>query len=145
MIGEGGLIVAQPRKSLLLAAMVVLTASLPGAAPPSGGSPLSGRVTSADGKTMEGVGVTTRESGKTFTTTVYTDETGRYAFPPALAEGRYSLWAQTVGFQRAVGEVALSRNTPTLHDFSLTPLKDFSAQLNGDELIASLPGDSPAD
>ena len=58
---------------------------------------LTGTVTSADGKPMEGVAVSARAADKTFTTTVYTEGNGRYSFP-ALAAGQYAIWAQAVGF-----------------------------------------------
>ena len=58
---------------------------------------LSGTVKSSDGKPLEGVGVSARSSGETFTTTVYTDESGRYSFP-AMGAGQYKVWAQAVGF-----------------------------------------------
>ena len=44
-------------------------------------SALSGSVKSSDGKPLEGVGVSARGASETFTTTVYTDESGRYSFP----------------------------------------------------------------
>ncbi len=61
---------------------------------------LSGTVKSSDGKPLEGVGVSARNAGETFTTTVYTDQSGRYFFPP-VSSGQYKVWAQAVGFETA--------------------------------------------
>src|SRR6202049_3777874 len=68
---------------------------------------LSGTVKSSDGKPLEGVGVSARNAGETFTTTVYTDQGGRYAFPPVNG-GQYKVWGQAVGFETATAEVGLS-------------------------------------
>src|SRR5665213_2477135 len=54
---------------------------------------LSGTVKSAEGKPLEGVGVSARGASDTFTTTVYTDESGKYYFPE-LSGGQYKIWAQ---------------------------------------------------
>src|ERR1700704_6789896 len=59
---------------------------------------LSGTVKSSDGKPLEGVGVSARNAGETFTTTVYTDQSGRYLFPP-VSSGQYKVWARAVGFE----------------------------------------------
>src|SRR5712692_11651684 len=68
---------------------------------------LSGTVKSSDGKPLEGVGVSARNTGETFTTSVYTDQTGRYFFPP-VSSGQYKIWAQAVGFETATTEVGLA-------------------------------------
>ena len=54
---------------------------------------LSGTVKSSDGKPLEGVGVSARNADETFTTTVYTDQAGRYFFPPLSARPIQSLGA----------------------------------------------------
>jgi len=56
---------------------------------------LSGTVKSSEGKPLEGVGVSARNAGETFTTTVYTDQSGRYFFPP-VSSGQ----VQTLGAGR---------------------------------------------
>src|SRR5437879_2964821 len=68
--------------------------------------PLSGAVTSAAGEKLGGVTVSARLEGSTITNSVYTDETGNYYFPP-MAAGKYRVWAQALGFERANGEVDL--------------------------------------
>src|SRR6266545_1244770 len=56
-----------------------------------------GTVTSAS-QPLDGVTVSARGEGKRITTTVYTDERGRYYFP-SLDGGQYRVWAQAVGFE----------------------------------------------
>jgi hypothetical protein len=53
---------------------------------------LSGAIRSASGERLEGVTVSAKREGSTITTNVYTDQSGRYVFP-ALAEGKYRVWA----------------------------------------------------
>ena len=102
---------------------------------------LTGRITSASGEKMEGITVSARQLGKTFTTSVFTDALGEYYFP-RLEEGKYKVWAQTVGYEAAIFEdVALS---PSVHqqDVVLKPMQNFEVQLRGDEWVASLPEDT---
>ncbi|MDA2935339.1 carboxypeptidase-like regulatory domain-containing protein, partial [Acidobacteria bacterium AH-259-D05] len=105
---------------------------------------LMGGVRSSDGKPLEGVVVSTRADGKTYTTTVFTDEEGEYFFPP-LEKGHYRIWAQAVGFETARTEFKLDAAQKPRQDFTLKTLKDFSKQLSGSEWIASLPEDTPED
>ena len=107
-------------------------------------STLSGTVKSSDGKPLEGVGVSARGASEMFTTTVYTDESGRYVFPP-IHGGQYSVWAQTVGFETAKAEAGLSDGAKKQVDLTLATLADFHKQLSGTEWAASLPEDTPED
>jgi len=107
-------------------------------------STLSGTVKSSDGKPLEGVGVSARGASEMFTTTVYTDESGRYVFPP-IHGGQYSVWAQTVGFETAKAEADLSDGAKKQVDLTLATLADFHKQLSGTEWAASLPEDTPED
>src|SRR5216683_2609963 len=67
---------------------------------------LSGSMKSSDGAAMNGVMVSAKPKGGTITTTVLTDEAGRYYFPP-LATGKYRVWAQALSFATAKGEIDL--------------------------------------
>jgi len=99
---------------------------------------LTGRITAASGERMEGVTVSARQFGKTFTTSVFTDAAGEYYFP-RMAEARYNIWAQAIGYDAAILEnVTFS---PSVHrqDFVLKRLENFEMQLRGDEWMASLP------
>lgn len=49
---------------------------------------LSGVVVSADGKPMSGVTVSAKADGASVTTTVFSDDSGAYYFPP-LPNGHY--------------------------------------------------------
>src|SRR6202163_4518802 len=82
---------------------------------------LTGSVASAAGQKLEGVLVSAKKEGSTITTNVYTDLNGEYFFP-AMADGKYQVWAQTLGFKTAKGAVDLSA---TRHqDFQLATITD---------------------
>src|SRR5215472_6977331 len=70
---------------------------------------LSGAIKSASGEAMGGVTVSAKADGRTITTTVFTDDSGNYYFPP-LPSGKYRVWAQALSFATAKGEVDLSAN-----------------------------------
>ena len=80
--------------------------------------------------------------GGTITTTVLTDEAGRYYFPP-LATGKYRVWAQALSFATAKGEVDLG--AVKSQDFTLRPMEDFLRQLPGNVMLAALPEDNEQD
>ncbi len=105
---------------------------------------LSGSVKSSDGKPLEGVGVSARGVGETFTTTVYTDESGRYLFPP-IGSGQYKVWAQAIGFETSRADASLAGGAKKQVDLTLASLSDFHKQLSGTEWAASLPEDTPDD
>ena len=101
---------------------------------------ITGSVKSADGTAMEGVGVSARHQSQTWTTTVYTNRAGNFAFP-ALPPGQYRLWAQTVGFEAASADQALGGGGRVQQNFSLktAPPEIVERQLSGSEWLASLP------
>ena len=70
---------------------------------------LSGTIKAAGGAALGGVTVSAKPEGGTITTTVFTDESGNYYFPP-LPAGKYRVWAQAVSFATAKGEVDLAAN-----------------------------------
>ena len=110
----------------------------------AGDTVLTGRITTASGQPMEGVIVSARRLGSTFTTSVYTDAAGEYYFP-RMDGGRYHIWAQAVGYDAGIAErVTLS---PAVHrqHFALAPLANYELQLRGDEWVASLPDATPHD
>ena len=97
---------------------------------------LSGAIASSTGDKLSGVSVSAKVQGRTITTTVFTDDSGNYYFPP-LPAGTYRVWAQALSFATAKGEIDLSANRR--QDFALAPMKDFVQQLPGDLVLASLP------
>jgi streptogramin lyase len=103
---------------------------------------LSGVVKSPSGEAMGGVTVSAKAEGTTITTTVFTDASGAYYFPP-LPTGSYRVWAQALTFDIVRAEVALNANGR--QDFTLRPLANFVKQLPGDALLAALPQTTPED
>ena len=86
-----------------------------------------------------------KKEGSTITTNVYTDINGEYFFP-AMADGKYQVWAQTLGFQTAKGAVDLSA---TQHqDFQLAAISDPEErirQLPSELLASAFPEETEAD
>ena len=104
---------------------------------------LTGTVTSAAGEKMEGVTVSARQVGTTFTTSVFTDTEGEYYFP-RLEAGAYKVWAQATGFDAAIADVILAGPVHR-QDAVLEPLANFERQLRGDEWLDSLPTQTDQD
>lgn len=105
---------------------------------------LMGTVKSSDGKLMEGVAVSARAEGSTYTTSVYTDRNGEYFFPP-LDGGQYKVWAQAVGFEQDRAGLTIVAGKRVQQTFTLKTLDDIGNQLSGGEWVASLPGDNASD
>ena len=130
-----------------LLAVSFLVALIGSAAPAAAADAiLSGIVKSSDGAAMGGVMVSAKPQGGTITTTVLTDEGGRYYFPP-LAAGKYRVWAQALSFATSKGEIDLGAEKK--HDFTLKPTEDTSPdtwrQLPGNLMLAALPEDNEQD
>ena len=126
-----------------LAAVLNATTFVPGTA--RADALLTGAITSAAGERMGGVTVSAKAEGAPITTSVFTDETGNYYFPP-LPAGKYRIWAQALTYQAGRGNVELKR--ATRRDFVLRPIKnqeDWIRQLPGDEFLGALPADTPED
>jgi virginiamycin B lyase len=117
----------------LVAALVSTTMLVPARA---ADAILSGTIAGPGGDKMGGVTVSAKADGSTITTTVYTDASGSYYFPP-LPAGRYRVWAEAITFATAKAQVDLSANKA--ESFTLSPLKDYFRQLPGDVIIAGLP------
>jgi streptogramin lyase len=105
-------------------------------------SALSGRVTSVQEPTMEGVLVNVKREGTTITTTVVTDEQGRYSFPAdRLQPGKYTISVRAVGYildgPKAV-EIPAGGNATA--DLKLNRARNIHLQLSNGEWLASLPG-----
>src|SRR5262249_57284373 len=94
---------------------------------------LSGTITSAAGEKLGGVTVSAKPVGGTVTTTVFTDASGDYYFPP-LPAGKYRVWAQAISFQTAKADVDLA--AARKQGFVLTPTKDFVRQLPGNVMLS---------
>ena len=130
------------RTTLLLACALPLAAAT---AAQAADQRLSGRIASSSGQKLDGVTVSAKREGSTITTSVYTDAAGEYFFPP-LPEGRYRVWAQALGFERASGSVDLS--AARRQDFALAEIADPERrfrQLPGEMMVAALPEASAED
>src|SRR5436309_15438688 len=123
-------------RSLLLAAaaiMVMVTAAQ------AADQLLTGAISSRAGQKLEGVTVSAKMEGSTITTSVYTDETGGYYFPP-LPAGKYRLWAQALGFE--TGKISVDPDAARNQDFHFVQPTDLATriiQIPSDMLAAALP------
>jgi len=106
---------------------------------------LTGAITSATGQKLEGVQVSAKKEGSTITTNVYTDLNGEYFFP-AMADGKYQVWAQALGFKTNKGEVELNATKhQNLQLAAITDPEERIRQLPPEMLAAALPEDTEAD
>lgn len=106
---------------------------------------LSGTVTARAGGALDGVTVSAKREGSPITTSVYTDAQGNYYFPP-LPEGKYSVWANALGFEHVRTTVTL--DTKRKQNLTLAPITDREAryrQLPGELMVAGLPESTPED
>jgi len=103
---------------------------------------LTGQVTSAEEGPMEGVLVSAKKDGSTITSTVVSDDQGRYRFPVAnLQPGHYSLRIRAVGYDldgQSAFDVAAGNTTTA--DLKLVKTRDLAAQLSNTEWLQSFPG-----
>ena len=129
------------RSILLASAALVIT----GFSAQAADQILSGAIASATGEKLGGVTVSARLEGSTITTSVYTDESGAYYFPP-MAAGKYKVWAQALGFETAKGDVDLS--AAKKQNLTLTAMTDPEQrwrQLPGEVMVAALPEETADD
>src|SRR5229473_6797863 len=106
---------------------------------------LTGSIASASGQKLEGVQVSAKKEGATITTSVYTDQNGGYFFPP-MADGKYQVWAQALGFNTLKDAIELS--AAKHQDFKLAAIADAEEryrQLPPELMVAALPDATPED
>src|SRR5262245_34190950 len=133
------------RSILLASATAVITGLAATSVAQADDQLLRGTIVSASGEKLGGVTVSARLEGSTITTSVYTDETGNYYFPP-LAAGKYQVWAQALGFEISKGEVDLA--APKQQNLTLAAMTDPERrwrQLPGELMVASLPEETAQD
>lgn len=103
---------------------------------------LTGTVSSAAEGPMEGVIVSARQLGSTITTSVVTDEKGRYTFPTShLGPGTYNLDIRAAGYElpgKTVADVVADRTVNV--DLRLRTVRDVAFQLSDAEWVQSMPG-----
>ena len=145
----------ETRRSVALAGMLagacmlqLAVSGAPAAAQSPAPTPLAGAVNAPSGEPLAGVAVSARAEGASITTSVFTDEAGRYYFPalePPLEGGPYRVWAQAVGYERANADVVLDPARRVAQDFTLAAAADFTHQLSGVEWLNALPADTRED
>jgi virginiamycin B lyase len=102
---------------------------------------LSGKVSSAEEGSMEGVLVSAKKQGSTITVTVVTDAKGQYSFPAdRLDAGHYAITIRAAGYNldgpKAV-DIAAGGSTA---DIRLVKTKNLANQLSNAEWLISVPG-----
>jgi streptogramin lyase len=137
------------QRGLARLAGILLTSAAAVTAAPSVASAadhvLSGTIASPTGEKLGGVTVSARLEGSPITTSVYTDESGNYYFPP-MAAGKYKIWAQALGFETTKNNVDLSAARRA--NLALAPMTDKERafrQLPGEMMVAALPEDTVED
>jgi virginiamycin B lyase len=103
---------------------------------------LTGTIKSATGAPLEGVAVSAQLPSEPITTSVYSGADGRYFFPP-MKSGKYNVWAQAVGVERAESTADLGSRTVKV-DFTMKETTDLIPQLSGYQSLAALPEDTVA-
>src|ERR1700760_4961670 len=130
------------RHPLLAAFGVAFAIALPGTAPAQTPPPaLTGLVSSADEKAMEGVLVSATRTGSTITTTVVTGADGRFSFPAGrLGPGPSQLAVRAVGYQLDTPKtVDVPDHATATQDLKLGKTDDLAAQLSNVEWLDSIP------
>ncbi len=131
------------QKVLLLTSIGLAGILLPAAAQAQNGVALTGKVTSTQEPTMEGVLVSAKLDGSNIATTVVTNEQGVYSFPAAkLAPGHYAISIRAIGYKLdGPKAVDVAANAATTADIKLDKNNALSSQLSNGEWLLSLPGD----
>src|SRR6202166_1268998 len=130
-------------KHLLLTACSLAGLLLATAAQAQSGTALTGKVTSAQEPTMEGVLVSAKLDGSNVTTTVVTNAQGIYSFPAdKLTPGHYSIATRAAGY-RLEGPKAtdIAAGAATTTDITLAKTNALANQLSNGEWLNSRPGD----
>ena len=134
------------RTNLLLGTSIGLVAlaaiSVSPALAQGGPAALSGQVSSAEEGNMEGVVVSARKDGATFTVSVVTGKDGRYSFPASRLEpGHYTLTARAVGYDLDGANAAnIAAGKPAEAQLKLKKTANLAAQLTNAEWLMSMPG-----
>src|SRR4029450_2663393 len=103
---------------------------------------LTGLVSSNEEGPMEGVLVSAKKEGSTITTTVVTNEQGRYSFPAARMEpGKYTISIRAIGYKLdGPKTVDVPTGNTATADLKLGKVKSLVSQLSNGEWLLSLPG-----
>ncbi|HEY6255126.1 MAG TPA: carboxypeptidase regulatory-like domain-containing protein [Xanthobacteraceae bacterium] len=132
-----------------LATTAILTVTLACADTPAGHAQsavaLAGQISSPEEGAMEGVLVSARKTGASFTVTVASDDKGHYAFPAARLEpGHYTLTIRAGGYEPTAALAAdVAADKPASTDIKLQKIsspKKLASQLSNGEWMMSVPG-----
>jgi streptogramin lyase len=125
--------------SLLFVAAAYMNSGLVGA---EGAAALTGVVSSAEEGKMEGVVVSARREGATFTVSVVSDKTGKYTFPRTHVEpGKYAITIRATGFDLAGGGSAdIGSGKTTTNNLTLEKTKTLAAQMTSADWMNSVNG-----
>ena len=107
-------------------------------------SPIAGSVKDDKGNLLNGVFVSAKRAGATYTVTVFSDDAGEFRFPDDMGEGSYTVTAHAGGFQADQRtNVGVKAGETKRLDFSLReetrPEEQFRQATPG-EWLASVPG-----
>ena len=121
---------------------VILFPAGTGRAQTPGSAALSGRVSSQEEGSMEGVQVSARKAGSTIKVTVASGQQGVYSFPRnRLEPGQYAIAIRAVGYDLdGPGTVEVTAQKTASLDLKLIKTKDLAAQLSNGEWLMSMPG-----
>lgn len=122
---------------------VLIARAVPGVPQASNSAAVSGRISSQEEGMMEGVLVTARKAGATFSVTVVSDQQGRYFFPRTnLEPGEYTLRVRAIGYDLdGPSTVEVTAQKPSGLDLKLRKIDNLAAQLTSEEWLNSFPGD----
>jgi streptogramin lyase len=106
------------------------------------GAALTGQVSSEAEGAMEGVVVSARREGASYTVSVVSDDQGHYQFPvDRLEPGEYALSIRAVGYELDGADATIvAAGTTASADLTLIPTRNLSAQLTNAEWLLSIPG-----
>jgi virginiamycin B lyase len=104
---------------------------------------LNGQVSSADEGPMEGVLVSAKKDGSTVTTTVVSNDKGRFSFPAGRLEpGHYNLSIRAAGYVLSGPKsIDVGADGSGTADLKLGKSNNVVGQLSNAEWLASMPGD----
>ena len=127
------------RKLSWLVVVLLAVAAVPSTAPAQ--TALGGLVSSSEEGAMEGVLVSAKQEGSTITTTVVTNEQGRYSFPAErMPPGKYTISIRAIGYKLdGAKTVEVSAAGAATADLKLGKVKNLVPQVSSGEWLASLP------
>jgi len=102
---------------------------------------LTGKVSSAEEPTMEGVLVSVKKEGATITTTVVTNDKGEYSFPNGRIDaGKYAITIRAAGYVLDGPKSVEIAAGGAKADLKLNKARNLATQLSNGEWLTSLPG-----